>query len=340
MIISRIINEIDYQLTIVFESWIKMKKRYLSIILILLSLISLFVGVKDIGVVDILSLDQEKIDILFISRLPRLISILVAGIGMSICGLIMQQISMNKFVSPTTGGTIDSAQLGLVFAMLIMPSVGMVGKMVTSFIFALVGTFIFMKVLKKLKFKNVVFVPLVGIMFGNIIGSVTTFIGYKYNLMQDITAWMQGNFSMILKGNYEMLYITIPLIILAYMYASKFTIAGMGEDFATNLGLDYNKIINLGLIIISIVTVSIVITVGNIPFIGLIVPNIVAIYKGDNLKDTIWHTGLFGGIFVLVCDIFSRIIIYPYEIPIGLTVGVIGSVIFLYMILRRNRYES
>lgn len=124
------------------------------------------------------------------------------------------------------------------------------------------------------------------------------------------------------------------------MYASKFTIAGMEEDFATNLGLDYNKTINLGLIIISIVTVSIVITVGNIPFIGLIVPNIVAIYKGDNLKDTIWHTGLLGGIFVLLCNIFSRIIIYPYEIPIGLTVGVIGSIIFLYMILRRNRYES
>lgn len=173
-----------------------MKKRYLSIILILLSLISLFVGVKDIRAVGILSLNQEKMDILFISRLPRLISILVAGIGMSICGLIMQQISINKFVSPTTGGTIDSAQLGLVFAMLIMPSVGMVGKMITSFIF--------MKVLKKLKFKNVVFVTLVGIMFGNIIGSVITFIGYKYNLMQDLTAWMQGNFSMILKGNYEM----------------------------------------------------------------------------------------------------------------------------------------
>lgn len=78
-------------------------------------------------------------------------------------------------------------------------------------------------------------------MFGNIIGSATTFIGYKYNLMQDITSWMQGNFSMVLKGNYEMMYITIPLIVIAYLYANKFTIAGMGEDFATNLGLDYKK---------------------------------------------------------------------------------------------------
>ena len=147
---------------------------------------------------------------------------------------------------------------------------------------------------------------------------------------------MQGDFSMILKGNYEILYITVPLVILAYVYANRFTVAGMGEDFATNLGLNYKKVVNLGLIIVSLVTVCIVVTAGNIPFIGLIVPNIVSLYKGDNLRDTIWHTGLFGAVFVLVCDILGRIIIYPYEIPIGLTVGVIGSITFLYLILRRN----
>ena len=317
-----------------------MKKRYLIILLIILSLISIFIGIHDIKIVDIFSLNEEQLKIIYLSRLPRLISILVAGMGMSICGLIMQQISRNKFVSPTTGATIDAAQLGLVFSMLILPNIGMGGKMIISFIFSLIGTFLFMNILRRLKFKNAVFVPLVGIMFGNIIGSITTFIAYKYNLMQDITAWMQGNFSMILKGNYEMLYITIPLIIIAYIYANKFTIAGMGEDFATNLGLDYNKIVNIGLTIVAVVTASVVIIVGSIPFIGLIVPNIVSMYKGDNVKDNIWHTGLFGAIFVLSCDIFSRVIIYPYEIPIGLTVGVIGSVMFLYMILRGKSYAS
>ncbi|MFR3499399.1 MAG: ABC transporter permease [Paraclostridium bifermentans] len=317
-----------------------MKKRYLLIVLILLSITSLFIGVNDITLMDIVSYNKEKVDIFFISRVPRLVSILLAGLGMSICGLIMQQVSRNKFVSPTTGATIDSAQLGLVFAMLIIPSTGLAGKMIASFAFALAGTFIFMKILKSLKFKNAVLVPLIGIMFGNIIGSATTFIAYKYNLMQDITAWMQGNFSMIIKGNYEMLYITIPCIIMAYIYANKFTIAGMGEDFATNLGLNYNKVVNLGLMIVAIVTVCVVITAGSIPFIGLIVPNIVSMYKGDNLKDSIWHTGLFGAIFVLVCDIFSRTVIYPYEIPIGLTVGAIGSIIFLFMILRRGNHAT
>ncbi|MGL5711904.1 MAG: ABC transporter permease [Paraclostridium sp.] len=317
-----------------------MKKRYLLAILILLSFASIFIGVHDIKMTDIFTLDKEQLNILVISRVPRLIAILVAGMGMSICGLIMQQISRNKFVSPTTGATIDAAQLGLVFSLMLIPNAGMIGKMMISFIFSLLGTFMFMKILKSLQFKNAVFVPLVGIMFGNIIGSATTFIAYKNDLMQDITSWMQGNFSMILKGNYEMLYIAIPLIIIAYIYANKFTIAGMGEDFATNLGLNYNSVVNLGLTIVAIVTASVVITVGSIPFIGLIVPNIVSMYKGDNIKDSIWHTGLFGAIFVLVCDIFSRLVIYPYEIPIGLTVGVIGSIIFLCMILRRNAHAS
>lgn len=313
-----------------------MKKRYLILGLIVLSYISLFIGAQDITLLDIFTKDQEKLMVFMISRVPRLISILVAGMGMSIAGLIMQQISKNKFVSPTTGATIDAAQLGIVICMILIPSASIFTKTIVAFIFSLIGTFMFMRVLGKIKFKNVIFVPLVGIMFGNIIGSMTEFIAYKYDLTQNVGAWMQGDFSMILKGNYEILYITIPLIILAYVYANRFTVAGMGEDFATNLGLNYKKVVNLGLIIVALVTVCVVVTAGSIPYIGLIVPNIVSLYKGDNVRETIWHTGLFGAIFVLVCDIFGRVIIYPYEITIGLTVGVIGSITFLCLILRRN----
>lgn len=317
-----------------------MKKRYLIILLMILSIISLFIGVDDIHIIDLLNDNKDKLMVFLISRVPRLISILVAGMGMSIAGLIMQQISKNKFVSPTTGATIDSAQLGIVICMLTIPGASIFTKTVVAFIFSLIGTFMFMRIIGKLQFKNVIFVPLVGIMFGNIIGAMTDFIAYKYDMSQNVTAWMQGDFSMILKGNYEILYITIPMIILAYIYANRFTVAGMGEDFATNLGLNYKKVVNLGLIIVSLVTVCVVVTAGNIPYIGLIVPNIVSLYMGDNIRESIWHTGLFGAIFVLVCDIFGRVIIYPYEISIGLTVGVIGSITFLYLILRRNANEA
>ena len=317
-----------------------MKKRYLIVMLIILSLVSVFLGAKSINIIDILSGNNDALHLMAISRFPRLISILMAGSAMSICGLIMQQISQNKFVSPTTGATIDSAKLGIVIAMVLMPGATTMQKAMISFIFALAGTFIFMTFLKNLKIKNVIFIPLVGIMFGNIIDSITTYIGYEYDIMQNVGSWMQGNFSMILKGNYELLYLAIPLMVIAVVFAHRFTVVGMGEDFATNLGLDYKKIVNIGLVIVSIVTVCVVITAGEIPYIGLIVPNIVSLYKGDNVHENIWDTALFGAIFVLICDILARVIVYPYELSVGLTVGVIGSAIFLYLILRRKSYAS
>ena len=317
-----------------------MKKRHLIVMLIILSIVSIFLGAKSINIIDILSGNKEALHLMAISRLPRLISILMAGSAMSICGLIMQQISQNKFVSPTTGATIDSAQLGIVIAMVLIPGATVMQKAIIAFVFSLAGTLMFMIFLRNLKVKNIVFVPLVGIMFGNIIGSITTYIGYEFDIMQNVGSWMQGNFSMILKGNYELLYLAIPLMVLAFVYAHKFTVAGMGEDFATNLGLDYKKIVNLGLIIVSIVTVCVVITAGQIPYIGLIIPNIVSLYKGDNVHENIWDIALFGAIFVLICDIVARIMIYPYELSVGLTVGVIGSAIFLYLILRRKSYAS
>lgn len=317
-----------------------MKRVYIISLLILMSWISLFTGVTDISISGIISGNNHETMVMTISRIPRLLSIIAAGAGMSIAGLIMQNISRNKFVSPTTGATLDSAQLGIVIAMIIIPGASIMAKASVAFGFAIIGTGLFMSVLGKIKFKNAIFVPLVGIMVGNVIGSVTSMLGYKYNLSQNVSAWMQGDFSMIIKGNYEILYITIPLIFIAYKYAHRFTIAGMGEDFSKNLGLSYKKTVNTGLVIVALITVCVVITAGSIPYIGLIVPNIVSMYKGDNTKNIIMYTALTGIIFVMACDILGRIIIYPYEISIGLTVGVLGSIIFLYLITRRSSYAS
>ena len=139
-----------------------------------------------------------------------------------------------------------------------------------------------------------------------------------------------------MKGNFELIYLSIPLIIVAFLYANKFTIAGMGEDFSTNLGLNHKWIVNIGLTIVALITSVIVITIGAIPFIGLIVPNIVSLYLGDNLKNSLGHTAILGALFLLICDLIGRLVIYPYEVTIGLTVGVIGSIIFLFLIMRRK----
>ncbi|MEW4288715.1 ABC transporter permease [Rossellomorea marisflavi] len=316
-----------------------MKKRYLLIFLILLSALSLFVGVSSISPADLLSGRTDEVEVFLVSRLPRLVAILLAGAGMSIAGLIMQSLSRNKFVSPTTAGTMDATRLGILVSMIIFVEASTMEKLLVAFAFAMAGTFLFMQILDRIKFKDAVFIPLVGLMLGNVLSSVTTFFVYKANLIQNMSSWLQGDFSLIMKGRYELLYISVPVIILAYLFANRFTVAGMGEEFSKNLGMSYRSIVNIGLILTSLVTVTVILTVGMIPFLGLIVPNIVSLFKGDHLQRTLPHTAILGAIFLLVCDILGRVIIFPYEISISLMVGVIGSAIFLYMLLRRKGYE-
>jgi iron complex transport system permease protein len=250
----------------------------------------------------------------------------------------MQQLSRNKFVSPTTAGTLDSARLGILVSLMAFATASPFLKMLVAFVFALLGTFLFMKILERIKFRDTIFIPLVGLMFGNIISSISTFFAYKYDLIQNMSAWLQGDFSLIMKGRYELLYVSIPFLVLAYLFANKFTVAGMGEEFSKNLGLNYKQVVRIGLIIVALVTSSVVLTVGTIPFLGLIIPNIVSIYQGDHLKKSLPHTALLGAVFILFCDILGRIILYPYEISISLTVGVIGSGIFVYLLMRRRAH--
>jgi iron complex transport system permease protein len=303
-----------------------------------LSILSLFVGVQDLSAMDLFHLTKEESQTLFFSRFPRLLSIIMAGMSLSICGLIMQQITRNKFVSPTTAGTMDWARLGVLISLLVFASASPLLKMSIAFIFSLAGNLLFMRILDRIKFNDTIYIPLVGLMLGSIVSSLATFIAYKYDLIQNLSSWLQGDFSLVVKGRYELLYLSIPLLIIAYLYADKFTVAGMGESFSINLGVKYKQIVNIGLVIVSLITSITILTVGMLPFLGLIIPNIVSIYRGDHLRKSLPHTALLGAVFVLACDILGRVIIFPYEISIGLMVGVIGSAIFLFMLIRRGRY--
>jgi len=314
-----------------------MNKFIVLLLLVMLSLASLFIGAGDITVMEILRLEDSKVELLLISRIPRLASIIIAGMGMSIAGLIMQQISRNKFVSPTTAATVDSSRLGILVGMILIPGAGTLWKMSLSFVFAVGGTMVFMRLLDRIKIKNTVFIPLVGIMLGSIIESFTTFLAYRYDLVQNVNSWLQGDFSMIMKGRFELLYISIPLLIVAWKYADRFTVAGMGEDFALNLGLNYKTVVNIGVTIVALISATVIVTVGRIPFLGLIIPNLVTLYRGDNMKGNIWIVALSGSAFLLFADILGRLVIYPYEVSISLTVGVMGSMIFLYLLLRGDR---
>lgn len=296
---------------------------------------SLFIGVLDLDLSSLLGGDVEQLEIFLISRLPRLLAILCTGVGMSVAGLIMQQLCMNKFVSPTTGATISSAQFGILLALLFMPNSTLWGRAIFAFVFAILGTWIFVWFIQRIQFKDVVMVPLVGIMFGNVIGGVTNYLAYKYEMTQALSTWLVGHFSMVLCGRYEIVYLVVPLVILAFLFANHFNIVGMGKDFSKNLGVNYNLILFMGLTIAAMITASVVVVVGSISYIGLIVPNLVAMFKGDKIRGTLIDTALFGSIFVLMCDMIGRVVIAPYELPIELIIGILGSIIFVALLLYR-----
>lgn len=316
-----------------------MKEKKTTIVLLvmvlMLSLLSLFLGVIDLSIRDIFAGDVEQLEILFVSRLPRLLAILCTGMGMSIAGLIMQQLCMNKFVSPSTGATISSAQFGILLSMIFFTKSTLVEKAIFAFVFAVLGTWIFVFLIQTISFKDVIMVPLVGIMFGNIVSGVTGYFSYKYNMIQALSSWLVGDFSLILRGRYEIVFLVVPLIVIAFLFANHFNIVGMGESFSKNLGVNYPVVLFSGISIAALITASVVVTVGSISYIGLIVPNLVSILKGDKIRSNLLDTSLVGGLFVLICDMIGRMVIFPYELPIELIIGVVGSILFILLIFYR-----
>lgn len=310
----------------------------LAVSLVILAVLSLFTGVIDIDLSSLLAGDVQQWEIFILSRLPRLLAILCTGVGMSVAGLIMQQLCMNKFVSPTTGATISSAQFGILLALLFMPGSTLWGRAVFAFITAILGTWIFVWFIQRIQFKDVVMVPLVGIMFGNVIGGVTNYLAYKYEMTQALSTWLVGHFSLVVKGRYEIVWMVVPLVILAFLFANHFNIVGMGKDFSKNLGVHYNLVLIMGLTIAAMITAAIVVVVGSVSYIGLIVPNVVAMFKGDKIRGTLVDTALFGAIFVLVCDMIGRVVIMPYELPIELIIGILGSIIFIALLIYRLQH--
>ncbi len=131
-------------------------------------------------------------------------------------------------------------------------------------------------------------------MYGNVVSSLTQFLAYKYDLIQTLQAWTVANFSSVLAGNYEVLFVAMPVCAIAYAYASQFSAASIGESFAKNIGLDYQKVVLFGVTVVALLSSAVVMIVGVIPFLGLIVPNVVSLFMGDNIKRNLPWTAFLG----------------------------------------------
>ncbi|WP_083541848.1 ABC transporter permease [Kribbia dieselivorans] len=291
--------------------------------LVLLTAASVMVGVAD-----------QDWQILTTSRLPRTAAVMLAGASLAVAGLIMQLLTRNPFVEPATAGTMEFAGLGLVLVMLTLPGAPIWLRMLAGTAAALAGSAVFLRLISRLSRGDILGVPLVGLVLGGVVGAASTFLAYRNDLVQSLNAWLTGDFSAVISGRYELLWLSGVATVVAVVVADRFTIASLGHEVATNLGLDHRRAMALGMTIVSVISASTVVTVGMLPFIGLVVPNLVTRIVGGHARRALPWVLVLGAGATLLCDLVARTLRYPYELPIGLVVGVAGGLVFLVMLLR------
>lgn len=273
--------------------------------------------------------------VLMESRLPRTLAVLLSGAALAVAGVVIQSLVRNRLVGPDTAGTGESAALGLLGVTLIAPAAPIWVKMVAASLAAMAGTALFLAIIRRLPVREVMLVPIAGLILSGIIGSVVTWIAWEADLLQFVGTWlMSGEFSGVIAGRYELLWVAGAAAALAWFAADRFAILSLGDQVATGLGLSSRGVMRLGMVVVSVVSAMVVTTVGMIPFVGLVVPNIVARVMGDNLRASIPVVAAGGAGLLLACDLIGRSVRHPYEIPVGTILGIVGSMIFLWLLYR------
>ncbi|MFE7603803.1 ABC transporter permease [Brachybacterium paraconglomeratum] len=298
----------------------------------LLLVVSLLTGVYDV-------LGAENGGEMFaITRIPRTIALVLAGAAMSMSGLIMQLMTQNRFVEPSTTGTTEWAGLGLILVMVLVPTAGLLTKMGVAIVFSFVGTMVFFLFLRRVTLRSSLIVPIIGIMLGAVVGSVSTFVALQFDALQNLGVWFAGSFTSVLRGSYEVLWIVLAVGVAVFVVADRLTVAGLGEDIATNVGVNYRRVVLLGTGLVAIATGVVTVVVGNLPFLGLIVPNVVSMIRGDDLRSNLPWVCLLGIAIVTICDLIGRTIIMPFEVPVSLILGIVGAAVFIALLLRQRRH--
>lgn len=301
------------------------------LVVILLGILSLFTGVYDIWG------QEDGWDMFFITRIPRTIALMLTGAAMAMTGLIMQLMSQNKMVEPTTIGTTEWAGLGLLAVYLLFPGPTLVMRMTGAILFSFVGTMIFFLFLRRVRLRSSLIVPIMGLMLGAVISALSTFTALFFRMSQVIENWFIGSFAAVQIGRYEYLWVIVIVTFLIFLYANRLTLAGLGEDIATTLGVNYNRLILFANALIAVTVGIVAAVIGNIPFLGLIVPNIISMVRGDDLRSNLPWVCVMGMGTITLCDIISRVVIMPFEVPVSLILGTLGAVVFILILLRQRK---
>ena len=281
-------------------------------------------------------------DIIWLLRLPRLVLAALVGMGLSVCGVIMQAVVKNPLADPYILGISSGASLGATAAILLGIGVALGENFVG--IAAFIGAFamslgvLFISNLGGRS--NSIKLLLGGMALSAVCGAFSSFIVYFANNkegMQSIAYWMMGSFA---GAKWENLMIIAPIVILAVLFlwtqSRMLNLMLLGDESALTLGTDLHIYRQIYLLVSSLIVGFVVYSAGMIGFVGLVVPHVIRMLVGTDHKKLIPVAALTGAIFLVVADGLCRIIIPRTELPIGILISIIGAPCFVYLMIKKT----
>jgi iron complex transport system permease protein len=303
------------------------------LVLFMLMLISLFIGTYHVTLSSLFTNEQVSM-VLLQSRIPRTLAIVIAGGVLGLIGGLSQVVLSNRFAEPTTIGTAQGVAIGLLVAHIFWPELPLFLIMLIASGFGLLSLLGFFAIIRQLKLNDPMLLPLIGLIYSAILGAFATFIAFQFDLMQFLMVWLNGDFSTVIEGRYELIWGAAFVAVVVYWLANQLNLLNLGEQLGHSLGVPFKTLVFVAMVMIALSTSMVVATVGMISFLGLVVPNIVRHYLGDNLKQSLPWSAVIGASLLLACDIVGRYLANPFEIPASLVFGVLGGCIFVWTLYR------
>ncbi len=273
-------------------------------------------------------------------RSPRIVIGLIAGAGLAVCGCVMQSIMMNPLTDPYTTGVSSGALFGVTLAMIAGFTVvnGQEGLLINAFIFSLIPTAVIILISKMRNVSPTVLV-MAGISVMYVFNALTTVMKLwaNPNTLSEVYTWSVGSLS--LSGWPAVPYlvaIVIPGTALMLLLSRQINVLTTGDENATAMGINVNKLRRVLLVIIALVAADIVAFTGLIGFVGLVAPHVCRIFVGADNRFMIPASALFGAMLLVVADLVGRTIIAPSVLQVGVITSFIGGPMFLWLILRKK----
>jgi len=316
-------------------------------LLIVMFAVSLILGAADIPVKDIwnaLFTNQEGSGISIIReiRLPREVAAAVVGIALAVSGAIMQGMTRNPLADPGLLGLTSGANAALAITIALIPAVNYFGIMIACFIGAAVGALMVFGIgaVKKGGFSPFKIV-LAGAAVSTFLQAISEGVGLYFQISQDVSMWTSGG---VIGTTWGQLQVIVPVILISLLvsliFARQLTILSLNEEIAVGLGQKTTLIKAILFFIIVLLAGAAVALVGNLAFIGLMVPHIVRAIVGTDYRYIIPMSAIVGGILMLLADTLGRTLNAPWEIPVVAIVSIMGLPFFLFIVRKGGRAFS